>query len=225
MTAPIRLVLVDDHPVVRAGYARLVEQARDVRVLAEAGSAEEALECLDRGLTPDVVVTDLSMPAGLYGIELIGRVRARLPGCRVIVFSMYDSPALVRRSMQAGAAGFLTKSSAPQLLVQAIRSVHAGGVVLSPGLDGAAVPSGTVDDRARLATLTEREFIVFRLLAEGHAIAECAKRLQLSPKTASNYQTILRDKLGVSTSAALARLAMRCGIVEPLHGGSLPLEI
>ena len=194
MTAPIRLVLVDDHPVVRAGYARLVEQARDVRVLAEAGSAEEALECLDRGLTPDVVV-------------------------------MYDSPALVRRSMQAGAAGFLTKSSAPQLLVQAIRSVHAGGVVLSPGLDGAAVPSGTVDDRARLATLTEREFIVFRLLAEGHAIAECAKRLQLSPKTASNYQTILRDKLGVSTSAALARLAMRCGIVEPLHGGSLPLEI
>ena len=224
----IRVLLVDDHPVVRTGYARLLEQAGDMAVVAEADSAERALEQLYTGLVADVVVTDLAMP-GLGGLELLRRVLARWPQARVLVFSMHDSDALVQGALDAGAAGFVAKSSPPQLLVQAVREVAAGrqlpgpgGVLgagalasLGPGTASRVGPTGLAADQARLAELTEREYALFRLLAQGESLADCARQLGLSSKTVSNYQTLIREKLGVSTSAALAHLAIRCGVITP----------
>lgn len=212
----ISLLLVDDHPVVRAGYARLLELAGDMRVVAEAGSAEQALECCYAGPPVDVVVTDLSMP-GAGGLELIRRLLARSPQARVLVFSMHDGAALLRRAFEAGARGFVSKSSSPQRLVQAVREVAAGRRAFSDdafvATAGAAADAVGAPGERLLARLTEREFALFRLLAQGHPLADCARLLGLSAKTASNYQSLIRDKLGVSTSAALTHLAIRCGVI------------
>lgn len=209
----IRVLLVDDHPVVRAGYVRLLEQAGDMSVVAEAASAEEAYTVCQAEPMPDVVVADLSMP-GAGGLELIRRLLARNARTRVLVFSMHDSEALVRRAFEAGALGFVSKSSAPETLVQAVRAVHAGRRTVSPDLAPMLARPAQASDSELLAQLTEREFVLFRLLAEGQSLADCARVLKLSAKTVSNYQTMIRDKLGVSTSAALAHLAIRCGVIK-----------
>lgn len=220
----IRVMLVDDHPVVRTGYARLLEQAGDMHVVAEADDAEQALAAWGTGQGVDVVVTDLAMP-GAGGLALIGRLLDAAPMARVLVFSMHDSAALVQRALEAGALGYVPKSSAPQVLVEAVRTVAAGrravygeAVLALAAAGGRGGDRQTASDRDRIASLTEREFEMFRLLAQGHALADCASLLGVSPKTASNYQTLIRDKLGVSTSAALAHLAIRNGVVTPAGG-------
>ena len=220
----IRVLLVDDHPVVRTGYARLLEQAGDMQVVAEADSAEQALMLWASGLAVDLVITDLAMP-GAGGMELIRRLLGVTPLARVLVFSMHDSAALVHRALEAGALGFVSKSSAPQHLVDAVRDVAAGRRVVHGDAAGSHTePSGAVTrpgaehDRDRIASLTEREFAMFRLLAQGHPLADCATLLGVSNKTASNYQTLIRDKLGIATSAALVHLAIRCGVVTPAGG-------
>ena len=207
----ITVLLVDDHPVVRSGYRRLLEQAGGIRILAEADDAEQAYTryC---DLAPDLTLTDLSMP-GAGGLELIRRLRARDAHARVLVVSMHDSQALVRRALDAGALGFVSKSAAPEGLVAAVRAVAGGQRHLGPGLAPDA-PQGEAAREAQLALLTEREFAVFRLLAQGHSVAECADILKLSTKTLSNYQTLVKDKLGVATTAAMAHLAIRHGIVS-----------
>ena len=208
----IRVVLVDDHPAVSAGIARVLEQAGTIRVLAEAVNAEEALAVCQRE-GPDVVITDLAMP-GDSGFELIARLRVRAASCRILVFSMHDGALPVRRALDAGALGFVSKASAPEVLAQAVQAVHSGQRFVHPDL--AREQASTLDaDRARLAQLTEREFALFRLLAQGHSIAECAQHMQVSAKTVSNHQTQIRDKLGLATSAALAHLAIRCGAITP----------
>jgi DNA-binding NarL/FixJ family response regulator len=217
----IHVLLVDDHPVVRTGYARLLEQTGEMQVVAEADSAEQAIEHWINGPVPDVVVTDLSMP-GMGGLELIRRLLARAPEARVLVFSMHDSDALVQRALEAGALGFVAKSAPPQVLVDAVREVAAGRRTWHADAAASDGPSrgsaGLAGDQARLASLTEREFALFRLLAQGHPLAECAVLLGVSSKTASNYQTLIREKLGVSTSAALVHLAMRCGAIDSAGG-------
>jgi DNA-binding NarL/FixJ family response regulator len=208
----ISVLLVDDHPVVRAGYRRLLEQAGGLCVVAEADDAEHAY-ALHGELAPELTLTDLSMP-GAGGLELIRRLRARDAQVRVLVFSMHDSPMLVSRALDAGALGFVSKSAAPEGLVAAVRAVAAGQRHLGPGL-APATPQGQAAREAQaLAQLTEREFALFRLLAQGHSVAECAGILKLSTKTLSNYQTQVKDKLGVATTAAMAHLAIRHGIVS-----------
>jgi DNA-binding NarL/FixJ family response regulator len=206
----IRLLLVDDHPVVRAGYQRLLEQAGDMRVVAQAGRVDEAVAAFATH-APDVTVTDLSMP-GSGGLELIRRVLARAADARLLVFSMHDSAMLVARAFDIGARGFLSKSSAPESLLDAVRKVHAGQRYLSPDLP-AHLMQGTPPGGA-LDSLTPREFEIFRLLARGESIAGCALALSLSPKTVSNHQTLIKEKLGLTTSAALAHLAIRHGVIS-----------
>lgn len=205
----IRLLLVDDHPVVRAGYQRLLEQAGDMRVVAQAGRVDEAVQAFDAQV-PDVTVTDLAMP-GSGGLELIRRLLLRAPRARLLVFSMHDSAMLVRQAFEVGAGGFLSKSSAPETLLDAVRRVHAGQRYLSPELPphwmDAAQPASQLD------ALTPREFEIFRLLARGETIAACARALNLSPKTVSNHQTLIKEKLGIATSAALVHLAIRHGVI------------
>ena len=214
----IRLLLVDDHPVVRAGYQRLLEQTGEMRVVAQAGDVDAGLAGFAdlAPQLPDVTVTDLSMP-GSGGLELIRRLRERDAGARVLVFSMYDSEMLVRRAFEIGARGFLPKSSPPERLVDAVRAVHAGQRYLGPGLPPRLLQSAAMPER--IDSLTPREFEIFRLLALGETVADCARVLHLSTKTVSNQQTLIKDKLGVATSAALVHLAIRHGVV-PADGGA-----
>jgi DNA-binding NarL/FixJ family response regulator len=211
----IRVLLADDHPVVRSGYLRLLEQEGDIRVVAEAATGEDAYLAYVALAAdpPDVLATDLAMPGG-GGLELIRRVLLRAPAARILVFSMYDSLPLVRRALEAGARGFLTKAAAPQSLVDAVRALHAGSRYLGADLAG-QLQRDPACEADRFARLSLREFEIFRLLAQGHSPAECARVLNLSAKTISNHQTVIKEKLGVATSAALAHLAIRHRVIDP----------
>lgn len=208
----IRVLLADDHPVVRSGYLRLLDQAGDIQVVAEAGDADAAYAAFTEQ-QPDVVVTDLAMPAG-GGLELLRRALLRNAQARVLVFSMHDAPVLVRRALQAGASGFLTKASPPECLVDAVRELHAGRRYLGRELSPTVLQRNPHDEAERLAGLSAREFEVFRLLAQGHSAGECAEALKLSPKTIANVQTAIKEKLGVVTSAALVHLAIRHQVIS-----------
>ena len=208
----IRVLLADDHPVVRSGYLRLLDQAGDIQVIAEAGDADAAYAAFIAH-RPDVLVTDLAMPAG-GGLELLRRVLLRDAQARLLVFSMHDAPVLVRRALQAGARGFLTKASPPECLVDAVRELQAGRRYLGRELSPALLERDPHDEADRLAELSAREFEVFRLLAQGHSAGACAEVLKLSPKTVANLQTAIKDKLGVATSAALVHLAIRHQVIS-----------
>lgn len=214
----IRVLLVDDHPVVRSGYRRLLEQAGDIEVTDEAGNAEEAYAAFVAG-RPGIVITDLSLP-GAGGLELLRKILARDPQARVLVFSMYDSAQLVRRALEGGACGFVSKNATPDSLVAAVHAAHAGRRYLSADLSPALLHRPGGDEAARLASLSQREFEIFRLLAEGRSPADCARLLNLSLKTVANNQTRIKEKLEVATSAALVHLALRHGVIEPSDRGS-----
>jgi len=208
----IRVVVADDHPVVRAGYRRLLDDSGGIRVVAEAADGHAAYAaCVAEA--PDVVVTDLSMPAG--GGELIRRLVQRVRGLRVLVFSMHDSALVVRQAFEAGASGYLTKASPPDCVVDAVHALARGQRYLAPELPPAWLHRGPHDEGERLASLSAREFEVFRLLAQGRSAAECAQLLNLSAKTVSNHQSTIKDKLQVETSAALAHLAIRHRVIVP----------
>lgn len=212
----IRVLVVDDHPVVRAGYQRLLDQAGDIRVVAEAGDAREGAAAWAQ-FEPDVTVADLSMPGG-GGLELLRRVRARAPAARLLVFSMHDTQPMVRRAFEAGACGYLTKASAPESLVDAVRALAAGRLYLAPGLPPAWLQRQGEGEGTLLASLSAREFEVFRLLALGRSAGECAAELGLSAKTVANHQSLIREKLGLANAAALAHLALRLGVIAPATG-------
>ena len=202
----VRVMLVDDHAVVRTGYRRLLELEPDFEVVAEFAGADAALNALARlgAEAVDVLVLDLSMP-GRSGLDLLRRARLRWPGLRVLVFSMHDSPGMVVQALRAGAAGFVTKSSEPDELVQALRRVAQGATgVLSRDVASAVAAGNAVPPHE---TLSPREFQVLLGLVAGDEIDAIAMRLHLSPKTVSNYQTLIRQKLGVNTAVELLRYA------------------
>jgi DNA-binding NarL/FixJ family response regulator len=208
----IRVVLVDDHPVVRTGYRRLLEQAGDIDVVAEAGDGASGFAAFV-AQRPDVLVTDLTM-GECGGLELIRRVLLRASDARVLVFSMHEGALLVRRALEGGALGFLTKASSPDCLVVAIRTLHAGQRYFTPELSPLPVHRDLQREEEGLAALSAREFEVFRLLAQGHSSAQCAHAMNLSPKTIANHQSLIKEKLGVDTSAALAHLAIRHRVID-----------
>ena len=212
----IGILLVDDHAVVREGYRRFLERSEDLRVVGEAADADEGYRLwADRA--PDVTVVDLSM-RGAGGMQLLMRITARSPAARCLVFSMHEDARVAQRALEAGARGFVTKSSQPEVLVEAVRAVHAGQVYLSADIvQGRAE---LVEDTRRLATLTAKEHEIFRLLAQGHAVADIARLLNLSAKTVANQQSQIRDKLGLATPAALVHLALRHGVIEPAAPGA-----
>ncbi|PUE33506.1 response regulator transcription factor [Limnohabitans sp. Jir72] len=208
----IRVLLVDDHPVVRAGYSRLLEQADAIQVVAQAASVQEAYVAFLEHC-PDVTISDVSMP-GTGGLELLRKIRQRDPDARVLMCSMHDSPTLVRSALEGGAAGFVTKNAPPDNLAQAVLQVMTGERFLSDDLDPALLSEVADDESVLVAQLTLREIEIWRLLALGHTAAECAQLLNLSLKTVANNQTLIREKLGVGTSAALVHLAQRHHIID-----------
>ena len=207
----IGVLLVDDHPVVRAGYRALLEQTGDIQVLAEAQDTDAAYEAYQT-LKPQLCITDLSLP-GAGGLELLRKILSRDPLARVLVFSMYDSVPVIRRVMDSGAYGFVSKNAAPQDLIAAVKWIHSGKRYVSSEVAALLHPLGPNDEATRLATLGAREFEIFRLLAEGKTLNDCATLLHLSPKTVANHQTLIKEKLGVSSSAALVHWALRHGVI------------
>lgn len=214
---PIRVLLVDDHAVVRAGYGRLLRLTGDIEVAGEADSGERAYAAC-REHCYDVVVMDLSLP-GMSGIEATTRIRARYPEVHVLVFSVHAEPIFVRRALAAGATGYISKRAVADVLVDAVRSVAAGqrylGADIDAVADAAACNPTDGDGNPALASLSAREFEIFRLLAAGASVNAIAEQLFLSPKTVANHSSRLRAKLGTSGTADLTRLAIRSGIVSP----------
>lgn len=208
----IRVLLVDDHPVVRSGYQRLLEQAGDITVIAEAGDAVAAYEAFVR-LGPDVCVTDLSLP-GIGGIELMRKILQYNAHSKVLICSMHDAAPMARRALESGAQGFVSKNASPDSLVAAVRATHDGKRYLSSNFSPSLISHRPDAEAVRLASLTPREFEIFRLLATGISATECADLLSLSAKTIANNQTLIKEKLAVTTSAALVHLALRNGIIS-----------
>lgn len=201
----IRIVLVDDHAVVRSGYRRLLCAEPDFDVVGEAASAPEA-NALVQQVRPDVAIVDLSLK-GSSGLEAIAGMRARRPALRVLVLSMHDSAGHVAQALKAGAHGYLTKRSEPEELIAGIRAVMTGARVLSSDVAAAGAP-------APLDGLTPREFDMLRLLVHGESVQAIAAQLTISPKTVLNTLTSVRQKLGADNDFRLMHLAARLGIVE-----------
>jgi two-component system, NarL family, invasion response regulator UvrY len=206
----VSVLLVDDHAVVREGYRRLLERHDDIAVIGEAVDAATAhsLFCC---LNPQIVVMDITLP-GTSGIEAMRRMLAYRSDARVLIFSMHEDAIFARRALQAGAFGYVTKASAPNVLTDAIRSIAAGKRYLSPEVAQKLALHEFTGDQAD--GLTAREFEVLRLLAQGHSIREIAESMGLNPKTVSNHQTAIKQKLGADTAIQLLRKATQLGL-EP----------
>jgi two-component system invasion response regulator UvrY len=203
----IRVVLVDDHPVVRRGLRETLSADPGIAVVAEASQAEEVPGTLAAHRC-DVMLLDISLP-GRGGIEVLKDVRRDHPSTKVLIVSTHDEAQYAVRAVRAGAAGYLTKSSPPEELVRAVRAVAATGRYFTDSV-AAALAEFTVNDRAAPGheLLSDREHEVLRLLTDGLTVSEIAERLSLSVKTVSTYRTRLAEKLGVRTTADLVRYAL-----------------
>ncbi|MBG5757257.1 response regulator transcription factor [Pseudomonas aeruginosa] len=216
----MKILLVDDHPVVREGLAGLLRGLLPDVQLSEAGDGEHALLAVQREI-PSLVIVDLDLP-GISGVELTRRLRQRLPQLRVLFFSLHDELALGRQALDAGARGYLTTRAAPATLLEAVRRVLAGQVYIEQGLAiRLACQQRSEEGEAILRDLTRREFEIFRLLARGLAMRQVAEQLGVSGKTVSNHVSLLKQKLQVSTQAELVHRAIDSGVLR--LGLPLPL--
>lgn len=209
---PLRILLVDDHAVVRAGFKTLLENQGDLAVVAEADSGEAACRAFVEH-APDLVIMDLSMP-GAGGLEAIRRIVSRAGDARVLVFSMHEDTLFVEQALQAGARGYIGKSSAPTVLVEAVRQIAGGNLYVDPDIAQRLAFQKTKGSDSPFRALSTREFEIVCLLAEGLSVNAIANRLTLSYKTVANYATQIKAKLQVDTGAELTRLAIRHGIVK-----------
>ncbi len=209
MSPLITVLLVDDHAVVREGYRRLLERDPGIEVVGEAGNSVEACEQA-LALEPQVIVMDIALP-GVSGIEAMRRILAHRPQQRVLMFSMYDDVIFASRALEAGAHGYVSKASAPEVLVDAISAVACGERYLSPDVRKASA-GGAPHVKSPLDTLTAREFEVLRLLARGETVKRIGEKLSLSEKTVANHQSTIREKLGARNGVQLARVATELGL-------------
>jgi two-component system, NarL family, invasion response regulator UvrY len=208
----IRIILADDHSVVRSGLRRLLEQNPAMEVIAEAESGEQAYQ-LYTELLPDVVVMDISMP-GMGGLEAIRRILGRNSHARVVIFSMHENAAFAFQAMNIGAKGYVAKSSMAEDLVIAVKKAAVGQAYISPIVAQKMALQSVSGDDVLAKKLSAREFEVFRLIAEGKNAEDIGHVLNISQKTVANYQTMIRQKLGVNSPVELVRLAIRHGLIE-----------
>ncbi len=206
----LRIAIADDHAVVRAGYRRLLELDERMQVVAEFGDGESAYRWLSSNAA-DVLILDLSMP-GRGGLATLERLRHRMPDLRILVFTMHEGPDLALQTLRVGASGYITKSSAPESLVDAVRDVVAGGRPVSPEIARALAGSNPAS-RASHQSLSPREFEIFLRLARGDTVEQIASACSLSAKTIANYQTSIRQKTGLASSLEMYRHAEAHGLL------------
>ncbi|MGD8290093.1 MAG: response regulator transcription factor [Desulfobacterales bacterium] len=211
----IKVLLADDHSIVRAGLRRIVEESGEMNVVAEAADGQEAIRLVKK-TAPDIAVIDISMP-GLDGLEVISQLQALHPKLPILVLTMHEEGQYVVRAIQAGAMGYLTKQSAPEQLVKAIHKIHSGQRYIT---DEAAeslalrVAKGS-NGKSPLDSLSMRELQVLRRLAMGHTNREIARAYHISIKTVDTYRARLLKKLGLRNNAELSRFAIQNRLIEP----------
>lgn len=211
-TTAISVLLVDDHPIVRQGYRRVLESQGDLQVVAEADNAADAYAAF-KAHDPDVVVLDISMP-GASGLEAIRNIRARSPRARILAFTMHHEAVLVKAAFGAGASGFVTKSSEPSVVVAAVRRVARGERAMSDDIAHILAEESLSPSGGALDELGEREIEILRQFAGGATTEEIAAQLNLSVKTVQNYHYMIKTKTGARTDAQLVRLAAGCGLTR-----------
>ena len=205
----MNILLVDDHAVVRQGYASLLRALLPAMEVREAATGEDALIRVQEAV-PNLVIMDFGLP-GISGLETTRRLRQRLPHLRVLFFSMHDELPLVRQALDAGASGYLTKTSAPEVLIEAVRRILDGHAYIEQAL---ATELAYSPSDQRLQGMTPRELEIFLMLARGTPTRAIADQLNISSKTVSNHLTLLKSKLQVSSHAELVHLGIDLGVVR-----------
>lgn len=207
----IRVLIVDDHAIVRAGFKQLLGTANYISVIAEACSGEEAIE-LSLQEEPDVVVMDINMP-GIGGIEAISRISARLPEAGIIALTVHETEPFPTRVMEAGAKAYLTKRCAPEELVQAVRETYAGGSYISQSVRK-EMAKAKLDQSNPLAELSSREFQVFDLMARGQSVIEVGNSMHLSHKTIYTHKANIQKKLNLETHLEIIQFARQHNLID-----------
>jgi len=212
MSKKINIILVDDHAVVRAGVRRLLEQEPLFDVIGEAESGEKAYQLFGE-LNPDVMVMDLSMP-GMGGLEAIRRILMRDEKAKILVLSMHEDLSFANQALKLGAKGYLIKNTLGDDLVKAIEAISQGDIFLSDEIAKKIAVSSIDGGQDPINDLSAREFEIFRLLAEGLEVDAIATTLNISSKTVSNYQTMIKQKLNIHTPVELIRYAIKTGVIK-----------
>ncbi|HAL43967.1 MAG TPA: DNA-binding response regulator [Methylophilaceae bacterium] len=209
----IKILLVDDHAVVRMGFKMLIEAEADIRVIGEAESGEAAIK-LFQELKPDIIVMDITMP-GIGGLEAIDRIMAKDKNTKILVLSAHEDSVHPKRVLNAGAMGYLTKRSAAEELIKAIKSIHQGKRYLEPNIAQQMAITQLSGETNPIEILSDREFEVFMALAKGKSTNDIAETLCLSPRTVGTHLYNIKQKLNANNSAEIALIAIRCGLIDP----------
>lgn len=205
---PIKVLITDDHPVVRSGYRRMLENEPDIRVVAEANDGEDGID-MYKEYEPDVMILDLSMP-GIGGYEALRRIRAFDTEARILVFSIHNCEINIKRALEAGASGYLNKQSGIDNMVTAVREVAQGKTFIDYNYT-----TNESSSQDLLSLLSSREFQIFKFLAQGFETFKIAETLSISPKTVGAHHTKIMSKLACKNSAQLALIALRNNVIEP----------
>jgi len=208
----ITIMLVDDHTMIREGYRSLLKKQPRLEVITEAADGAEAYLHF-KEYQPNLVIMDLSLPKQ-GGLETITRIKQRDPTAKILVFSMHLTPLFALQAIKAGALGYVTKSSSPKILIEAIYTVYAGQHILSPDMAQALALEKTGHEYIALKSLSTREFEIFRMLAESRSKQDISLTLNISPKTVSNCHYLIKNKLNVSSDIELIYLAIRMNVID-----------
>ena len=208
----ITILLVDDHAVVRMGFKMLIEAEEGIKVIGEAESGEIAVK-LFQELKPDIIVMDITMP-GIGGLEAIDRIMAKDKNTKILVLSAHEDSVHPKRALNAGAMGYLTKRSAAEELIKAIKSIHQGKRYLEPNIAQQMAITQLSGESNPVEILSDREFDVFIALAKGKSTNEIADTLCLSPRTVGTHLYNIKQKLNANNSAEIALIAIRCGLID-----------
>lgn len=209
----IKILLVDDHAVVRMGFKMLIEAEAEIKVIGEAESGEVAVR-LSQELKPDIIIMDITMP-GIGGLEAIDRIMAKDKNTKILVLSAHEDSVHPKRVLNAGAMGYLTKRSASEELIKAIKFIHQGKRYLDPNIAQQMAITQLSGETNPVEILSDREFEVFMALAKGKSTNEIADTLCLSPRTVGTHLYNIKQKLNANNSAEIALIAIRCGLIDP----------
>ena len=218
MNRHIRILLADDHTIVRQGMARLLEDQPDFTVIGQATNGQAVVD-MALELEPDIIIMDIAMPL-LNGIEASKRIRKSLPHCKILILSMYSHEHYIHQLLEAGISGYLLKESSGQEIIQAIRSAMKNETIMSPTIsqkveDVFLAPQKKLPREKRYENLSNREREVFQLIAEGYSTKDITEMLCISPSTVKTHRAKIMEKLGVTSPVQLGRFAIKLGLVDP----------